>query len=167
MCFTTDPYCTEEMAATTREAIKLFRKYDVPFTVLTKNGKRAENDFSLYRSCDAFGTTLTIRDRSSIEPYAGTRFERTHALFLAHKRNIRTWVSFEPVLNEWDVIDLFALTKGWVDLYKIGKTNHGYPHNVQDWGAFGRRMVELCERHGKAYYIKEDLRAEMEKGCKP
>ena len=167
MSFTTDPYCTPEMAAATRRAIEMFVQYDVPFQVLTKAGWRAAADFELYRPCDAFGTTLTLMDAyysKEIEPNAASPYHRYCVLWIAKKRGIRTWVSFEPVLNGHFVERLFDNTREFVDLYKIGKCSR-YPSNVRDWGAFGRRMVKLCERYGKDYYIKRDLAEEM-KPCR-
>jgi DNA repair photolyase len=164
MSFTTDPYCTPEMAAATRRALQMFRAYDVPFTVLTKGGMLAIKDFDLYRECDAFGTTLTFDDQDdseAIEPNAALPGKRYGAIQEASDRGIFTWVSFEPVLDVDQVEYLFRKTVPYVDLYKIGKTNHGYPHRVKDWGAFGRRMVELCEEYGKLCYIKRDLAEEM------
>lgn len=32
-----------------------------------------------------------------------------------------------------------------------------------DWAAFGRECERLCKLHGRNYYLKEGLRAEMER----
>lgn len=166
LCFTTDPYCTPEMTRATRRALEMFLKYNVPFQVLTKWGKRAIHDLELYRECDAFGTTLTFDDPEDSEyhePNAAPPHERYEAIQAASDRGIYTWVSFEPVLDEGQTEYLFRKTVPYVDLYKIGMTNHGYPHTVKDWCAFGHRMAQLCEQYGKAYYLKEDLRKKMAK----
>jgi DNA repair photolyase len=164
LCFTTDPYCTLEMAMATRRAIEMFLKYDVPFQILTKGGRRAIHDLELYRECDAFGTTLTFDDPEDSEyhePNAAPPHERYEAIQSASDRGIFVWVSFEPVLDDEQTEYLFRKTVPYVDLYKIGTTNYGYPHTVKDWGVFGKRMIELCDKYGKAYYIKEDLQKEM------
>ena len=44
---------------------------------------------------------------------------------------------------------------------KIGKLN--YHKSDIDWADFGRRAESLCQKLGLDYYIKESLRAEMEK----
>lgn len=37
-----------------------------------------------------------------------------------------------------------------------------YPSDI-DWADFGRKAEELCKNLGIDYYIKDSLRAEMEK----
>lgn len=166
LCFATDPYCNEEMAKTTRRCLERFVEHGVPFQVLTKAGMRATRDFDLYRTCDAFGTTLTFcneHDSRTHEPHAALPVDRLKAIEEAHRRNIFIWVSFEPVIDAWQTEALFKTVYPFVDLFKIGKTNHGYPCDVKSWAEFGFRMERLCEENKKAYYIKEDLMKEMVK----
>ena len=48
------------------------------------------------------------------------------------------------------------------DKVKIGKLNY-HPSDI-DWADFGRKAEEICKLRGIHYYIKDSLRAEMEKG---
>jgi hypothetical protein len=86
--------------------------------------------------------------------------DRIQSLRVAKEREITTWVSFEPVIMPLYVYRLYEQTRDFVDLYKIGKMNH--QESDVDWRAFGMKMVEMCERDGKKYIIKDALRKEME-----
>lgn len=44
---------------------------------------------------------------------------------------------------------------------KIGKLNY-HPSDI-NWAQFGREAEALCQEMGLDYYIKDSLRAEMEK----
>lgn len=160
-CFTCDPYpgeCSENMV--TQQALELFKAYNQPFQLLTKGGMKAARDFHLYKRADEFATTLTLLDPAQSlewEPGAALPQDRIASLRKAKEKGIRTWVSFEPVLDPEQVYQLYDMTKGFVDLYKIGKLNHY--KNDTDWRAFGLRMIEMCERHGKEYMIKDALKA--------
>lgn len=162
-CFTCDPYQGDEMSnSTTRKALELFRKYDVPFQVLTKGGLKAVRDFDLYTKHDAFAVTLTFYDEKKslfYEPNAALPKDRIKALQIAKKRGIETWVSFEPVLNDEEIFRLFKLTYEWVDVYKIGKVSQFETDKPIDWRKFAYEIVDLCEKNMKRYYLKKDLRA--------
>jgi len=162
LCFHCDPYTPEAANfGVTRQALKVLRSHDVPFQVLTKGGMRAAPDFDLYGPRDAFATTMTFVEEGPSrqeEPGAATPWERTKAIIQAHDRGIETWVSLEPVLDPKVSLRIIENTWEWVDLYKIGKLNHDPEREAKiDWRSFGARAIELCERYGKRYYIKEDL----------
>lgn len=160
-CFTCDPYpgeCCDNIQ--TQQALELFKAYSQPFQLLTKGGMKAARDYHLYKQTDAFATTLTaIDDATSLEwePGAALPEDRIASLRKAKELGIRTWVSFEPVIDPEQVYRLYDMTKGFVDLYKIGKLNH-YA-NTTDWRAFGLEIIDRCERDGKAYLIKDALKA--------
>jgi DNA repair photolyase len=85
----------------TRSVLKTFRAYDHPFLILTKGGMLAAKDFDLYGPNDAFGVTLTFdndADSRHWEPGAALPADHIASLKEAHRRNIRTWVSMEPVI---------------------------------------------------------------------
>jgi hypothetical protein len=53
------------------------------------------------------------------------------------------------------------LSGDWpVDRFKIGKLNY-HPSNI-NWHDFGHEAERLCKLYGRDYYIKEDLRREMD-----
>jgi DNA repair photolyase len=169
LCFTCDPYPKGYDSTPTREIIKVLKESGNHVQILTKNGIGAARDFDLLDSNDWFGITYAgyengeFRKEPKSEPNADSPHGRLLALYEAHERGIKTWVSAEPVLNDEDV--LFLIKNAWyVDLWKVGKLNY-YPSDI-DWGGFGRRAESALISIGKAYYIKESLRAEMEGGMK-
>ena len=84
---------------------------------------------------------------------------------IAHEKGISTWLSFEPVLYADGVLSAIENIHKFyhADKIKIGKLNYCQPPKPIDWGAFGRKAEELCQRIGMDYYIKSSLRKEMER----
>ncbi len=166
LSFTSDIYQPiDDEHRLARKAICALKDAGLNFEVLTKGGMRAARDFDLYESGDRFATTLTlINFLSSIErePGAAHPVERIGAIRQAKKRGITTWVSLEPVLDPALSLELIRLTHDVVDKFKVGKWNHDKRAKDIDWKRFGNEAVELLERLGKDYYIKDDLRREME-----
>lgn len=90
--------------------------------------------------------------------------ERIETLKDAAKLGIKTWVSFEPVCAIYTVLDQITKIPQVVSmdtLLKIGKLNHHT--SAINWEAFGQEAERICKENGWNYYIKEDLRAEMER----
>lgn len=169
LCFTCDPYPAEINTMPTRAVIQTIKDSGNSVRILTKGGFRAERDFELLDSGDSFGVTYTTRDiftASKIEPNAAPNAERLATLERAKYAGIKTWVSLEPVLDPNAVFSL--IRNGWyIDLFKIGKLNHAAtPPEIASmggWARLGEEAERLCREHGRAYYIKEDLRAEMDR----
>lgn len=161
LCFTCDPYPAEIDTTTTREIIQAIKASGNHVQILTKGGDRAQRDFDLLDNGDAFGVTISGDDEHMLnnEPMAAGLYERLNSLKRAHELGIKTWVSFEPVYIPSKVY-LYIMIAEYIDLYKIGKLNH-HPSDI-NWGAFGRECERLCMLHGRNYYIKDDLRKEME-----
>jgi DNA repair photolyase len=166
LCFTCDPYPAEIDTTPTREVIKIIKESGAHVSVLTKGGFRAERDFDMLDKEDSFGITYTgvgvgnLFKQTENEPNAAPHSERIATLAKAHRLGIKTWMSCEPVLVEEDIYNIIVLAD-YVDLFKIGKLNY-YPSNI-NWGNFGRKCEQLFRSCGRNYYIKEDLRKEMEK----
>lgn len=162
LCFSCDPYQPEKIEhGVTRQALRILREFDIPFQILTKGGLRAARDFDLYGPKDAFASTMTLTPQMSksrdddIEPKAESHLSRIAAIKEAKKRGINTWISLEPVLNAIQSLCLIAMTHSFVDHFKIGKLN--YQKIDVDWRKFGIEAIELCEKYGTPYYIKDDL----------
>ncbi len=167
LCFTCDPYPAEIDTSATREIIKLLKAAGNHVQILTKGGQRAERDFDLLDENDWFGITYCgYQDRgvTSIfspveeEPNAAPPLER---IWTASKCPAKTWVSLEPVLHAGDALALLEDVETHFDLYRIGKLNY-HPSGI-NWNDFGHAAEEICKRRGLNYYIKDSLRAEMEK----
>ena len=165
LCFTCDPYPADIDTTPTREIIKLLKAYGNHVQILTKGGHRAERDFDLLDANDRFGVTYVGYDsldwnEHDAEPFATSPYERLETLMPARKRGIKTWISYEPVLSANNVLLELEHNPTDVDV-KIGKLNY-HPSSI-NWHDFGHAAEEICKRRGLTYYIKDSLRAEMEK----
>lgn len=163
LCFLCDPYPADIDTTPTREIIRLIKASGNNVQILTKGGYRAVRDFDLLDSGDWFGVTISCGGLSygeHAEPNSAHSKERLETLKIAKSMKINTWVSCEPVLDE-NATYLLIQVCWYIDLFRIGKLNH-YPSEI-NWAAFGAECVRLCTKYGRNYYIKDDLRAEMER----
>lgn len=161
LCFTCDPYPNGYDSKPTREIIKILKESGNNVQILTKNSRAAERDFDLLDENDWFGVTLTQASNDA-EPNAGEPLDRLLSIYAAKRRGIKTWVSFEPVINANEVLCCLGDHYKAFDRVKIGKLN--YHSSDIDWKDFGEKAEEICKIRGIDYYIKDSLRAEMEKG---
>ena len=163
LCFTCDPYQPIETEyRLTQKAIYMLNMYDFPVQILTKGGLRAVKDFELLAKNpkNAFSVTLT-HDNLDIskqwEPGAAPPDERIESLKIAHNMGIKTWVSFEPVIDPEAVYRLIDITHAFVDLYKVGKMNYHPISKTIDWRTFRIKVESLLTSLNKDFYIKKDL----------
>jgi DNA repair photolyase len=163
LCFMCDPYPAEIDTTPTREIIKVIKAAGANVSILTKGASRSERDFDLLDNNDSFGVTISCNSTLAKihEPNADNPFVRLLVLDKAKEKGIKTWVSCEPVLEIEAIYKLIIEYGDSIDLFKIGKLNHR--HSDINWGEFGRECERLCKGYGRNYYIKEDLRREMEK----
>ena len=155
LCFTCDPYPCGYDTTPTREIIKAIKESGNNVQILTKgDGSR---DFDLLDENDWYGITLDGIGNGK-NPFWKSRVD---ALAEAHSKGIKTWVSFEPVTNERKFFIELHLVSLMVDKVKIGKLNY-HPSNI-DWKTFCHKAEALCKSMGIDYYIKDGLRAEMNK----
>lgn len=160
LCFTCDPYPMGYDTAPTREIIKLLKESGNHVQILTKgDGSR---DFDLLDGEDWYGVTISsgLLDSRETEPCTCNPVYRLITLERAKSRGIRTWVSFEPVLNRSTVMRYIRRYHSLIDKVKIGKLNY-HPSDI-NWAEFGREAESLCRELGLDYYIKDSLRKEME-----
>ena len=154
LCFSGDPYPTGYDSTPTREIIQLLKETGNHVQILTKgDGSR---DFDLLDDNDWYG--ITIDGQYEYDKYVS----KLSILQKAKMLGINTWVSFEPVLNAKNVLDVIRTFHSDFDKAKIGKLNY-FPSDI-NWKAFGWSAEQLCKSLGLDYYIKESLRKEMEKG---
>lgn len=163
--FLSDPYqeanCTHGL---TRRAIAILHDWGIPVCILSKGGHRAMADLDLLGPGDSMAATLTFLDdvrSQEWEPGAAPPEERLEVLEAAHARHIPTWVSIEPVIDPRQSLACIQISHKFVDEYKIGIMNYMAEGKGVDWPKFGHAAVALCDRLGKAYYLKHDLRKLM------
>ena len=154
LCFTCDPYPTGYDSTATREIIHLLKDHGNHVQILTKgDGSR---DVDLLDNGDWYGVTLDGSEEGD------TAVSRLDSLRYAATCGAKTWISLEPVLKDTRVLTYIKLSKDFfIDRVKIGKLNY-HPSDI-DWKKFGHEAEDLCRKLGLHYYIKESLRAEMEK----
>lgn len=151
LCFTCDPYPTGYDNSATREIIELIKGSGNHVQILTKgDGSR---DFDLLDDNDWYG--ITIDGTESNEK----RWSMITDLAAVSKRGAKTWCSFEPVVNEKNVLSTIITYASYFDKIKIGKLNY-HPSNI-NWKEFGCTAENICKQIGIDYYIKESLRNEM------
>lgn len=160
LCFTCDPYPTGYDSTATREIIKLLKESGNHVQILTKgDGSR---DFDLLDGEDWYGITISGKAESKdTERGAIQAHKRLSILKIAKLHGIKTWVSFEPVVNAVSVLRCISGYSSSFDRIKIGKLNY-HPSDI-NWKEFGKEAEALCQKLGVEYYIKDSLRREMEK----
>jgi len=168
LCFTSDPYQPLEVEhRITQKAIYMLNMYGFPVQIFTKGGLRAIRDFGILQKNpdNAFSVTLTL-DNPDIskqwEPKAAPPDERIESLKIGHSMGIKTWVSFEPVIDPKAVYRMINITHEFVDLYKVGKMNYHPISKTIDWRTFGFTVKNILDNLGKPYYLKKDLLAFMQ-----
>ena len=165
LCFTCDPYPKGYDSTVTREIIKILKDSGNHVQILTKNGEDAMRDFDLLDENDWFGVTFAGYPTCpedyipEAEPGAGSPYHRLRALFYAHDKGIKTWLSAEPVLDCYYVAG--HVSAPFIDLFKVGKLNY-HPSDI-NWKWFGQEIESYCKEIGRNYYIKNSLREEMNK----
>ena len=161
LCFTCDPYPCGYDTTPTREIIKAIKESGNNVQILTKgDGSR---DFDLLDENDWYGITLSCSGDKQLtaEPSASVAVVRLLTLMEAKARGIKTWVSFEPVIDDKTVLRCLEQHHKYFDKVKIGKLNY-HPSDI-DWKSFGEKAEALCKSLGIDYYIKDGLREEMNK----
>lgn len=155
LCFTCDPFPTGYDCTPTLDIIRMLKAHGNHVKILTKGD--GTPCFGLLDESDWYGVTIDGAE------YALLRDMRLDSIQEAKDNGIKTWASFEPVLNAEEVLSTITRFGNCFDTVKIGKLNHTKPPAPIDWAAFGREVEALCQRLGVNYYIKSSLRAEMEK----
>lgn len=163
MSFTTDPYNPiDEKERLTEIALKLFLKYKIPVSILTKSGLKSLRDIEIMKRFGKhfkIGASLTYdnsEDSNRIERGAAIPDERLEMLKTFHDNGIKTWVSFEPIMQPNQVLNLLAKTISYVDEYQFGKLAND--KRVIDWDNFLETSVSLLRENKKKFYIKQTLR---------
>ena len=163
LSFLSDPYQpAEDKEMLTRLALEVLKRQGLQVSILSKAGLRACRDLALLDKDDWFGTTLTLPDARcrEWEPYAALTSERIEALKRAKAKGLRTWVSFEPVLDPQATLDLIRRTAKFVDKAWVGKL-HYFPilEGQIDWHRFAHDARDLLESLSKNCLFKKDLAA--------
>lgn len=164
LSFTGDPYCGY-LPETTSEVLRILNKYEHHVAILTKGGMRCINDIDIFHS---FGKRIKVgaslvfdNDTDSLlwEPGAATPKDRIESLRILQSNGIKTWVSFEPVIDPIQTLALLQRVSYMTDHVKIGKINNykGLDRSI-DWSKFITEAVSICRKNNIKFYVKNDLR---------
>lgn len=171
LCFTCDPFPYGYDHSPTLEIVKAIKESGNHVQLLTKNfagnpGTGRRGDIALFSLLnlldkdDWFGITYDgtrgiYQDVESMSLEASTVMHHMHF-------HTNTWVSFEPVIDEQQVLHFIRGNHESIDIAKFGKLNyHPKPDTVEDWAKFGYAAEDLSKELGVRYYVKESLRTEM------
>lgn len=163
LSFTGDPYC--DMApGIMRRILEILNQYKHKVAILTKGGSRSLRDMDLFKAFGnriKAGATLTFDNESDSlawEPGASLPAERIESLRILSESGIKTWASFEPVIDPDQSIRLLGQVLPFIDHVKIGKLNDykGLDKHI-DWNGFLYQAVGLCRDYDVEFYVKDDL----------
>ena len=163
LCFHSDPYQPFYDEEINRQAIETLIENDLRFTILTKSGLLGTYHFDLLRDYEkvSFGTTLIFTnqdDADKWEPTADKIDSRIEAIKMARNKEIKTWVSIEPVIDPKQALELIKKYHPIVDHWKIGKINyHPKIEAKVDWIRFREEVKNLLDSLGADYYLKKSL----------
>jgi len=164
--FMGDPYChANRQYKITRQCLEIALKHKLPIAILTKGGERCLADLDLFRKFGKHikvGATLTFFDpekSAEWENGAALPGSRIMTLKTLHENGIKTWASFEPVIEPEESLKMIKATLRYCDEYKVGKLNNfGGLDKKIDWTAFLKEAVSILRASKKRFYIKKDLR---------
>lgn len=158
---------TMDENATTREVLEILSDYKVPVAILTKGGSRCLKDLDVFKTFGEHiqvGATLTFLDEKKSKEWetgAAVPEERLQTLKTLHDNGVKTFVSFEPVIEPEESLKLIerTLADESVDVYKVGKLNHyqGLDKMI-NWSRFLENALRMIRGAGKRVYVKHDLR---------
>lgn len=167
LSFMSDPYNSlEPEKKLTRKSLKILLDNRIPCAILTKAGTKALGDmdiFKLFGKSIQVGATLTLEnDKDSFfwESGAALPSDRIEMLKQLKENGIKTWASFEPVIDPVQSVNLIKKVIDYVDIFKIGKLNNIYSEiqNKINWQEYLKTIVSILRSYNKAFYVKYDLR---------
>lgn len=171
LSFTCDPYCQADVKiGLTRDVLTVLLKYGCKVAVLTKGGARCLRDLDIFKKYGEnikIGATLTFdnpSDSLNYEPGAALPDDRLSALKKLNAENIKTFVSFEPVIKSEQSLALIKNTLPYVGQYKVGRWNHASDAKKINWPEFLKLSVSILRAAKKQFYIKTDLAKYAEEG---
>ena len=164
--FSTDP-CLPENVNLTMLCVSAATVMKIPCSILTKCTDWLVDNrcpHTLSKGCVSVGFTLTGFD--NLEPGAAPTEERIQWMKILHDLGIRTFASFEPIINLETSYLLVEKTLPFCDLYKFGLLSGKLPETDRLYKAFDfeRRLEnfyqDVCqvlkEANRKAYW-KESI----------
>lgn len=165
LSFLTDPYSHfNNDTKLTRRVLEMLLENRIPVSILSKGGYNILQDLDVIKRFGQniqVGGSLTFTseaDSKKWEKNSSSPKERFDALRILHEAGVKTWASMEPVIYPEQSLEIMEITAWYVDSYKIGKLNHFKKHEDRfDWTKFLNAAIAAMRKHGKPFYIKNDL----------
>lgn len=166
LSFIGDAYCEAiDQNEATRNCLEVLLHHHVPVAILTKGGSRCLKDIDIFKKFGEhiqIGTTLTFdNDADSLywEKGAALPDERLEMLKVLHENGVKTFASFEPVIDIKQSLALMKKGLDCINVFKVGKLNsYKGLDKTMNWEFFLKKTVDLLRAHNKKFYIKYDLR---------
>jgi DNA repair photolyase len=166
MSFTTDPYnpINDELKLT-RKALEIFLENKIPVSILTKSGLKALQDLDIIKQFGKhikIGASLTYdndTDSNRIEAGAALPGERLEMLKRFHQEGVRTWVSFEPIVQPKQMLNLLIASIPFVNEYQFGMLSN--EKRTFDWHAIMIQVADILRDVEIPFYVKKTLQAEI------
>ncbi|MDR2152622.1 MAG: hypothetical protein LBO72_07365 [Helicobacteraceae bacterium] len=160
LCFTCDPYPLGLDCSATSKIMAMIKESKNNIKLLTKNfySGRLKADLTFFDKNDCFGITDDCAKHYDELDYIGTRFARRELLKFAKKKRVKTWISFEPILNVEVAIKNVEFYKDYADLMAFGALNHVKLDKPIDYTNAEKKIIATCEKHGVKYLIKSSLK---------
>ena len=187
LCFACDPYPPDEpptmlYGPMTRRALGIMNDRGITPIILTKGGTRACRDFDILKAAGGwFGQTVALgceyeQINKDWEPNAAALPDRYGAFQEARRREVKTWVSIEPVLfPDGTARAIWGLADSKVDHFKLGKLS-GYDRETRaieksiNWPEYREQAVAILLSAGYeqltepgvfeagTFYVKSELK---------
>ena len=172
LCYACDPFPYGRSYEPTLDIIRMIKESGNNVQILTKNyagdsGAGERGDIALFRLIELLGKNdwfgITYDGKRGIYTNAETMsLEASTVLYQMH-HHVNTWVAFEPVLDEEQVLRFLRGNHQWIDMATFEKLNgRRYPVQDRGCGRFGQRVSSLCRTLGQEYCLKPGLMRDTE-----
>ncbi len=145
----------------TRKIIKIFIKYDLPFTILTKSPYILRDvdllgPYKRFRAGFSF-TTIDQAEANEWEPGTMPIESRISALRQFARFDKLIWISLEPVMRIESTIRVIHELKTLPDFYWIGALNHSSPPEPINKYHARERIGAALQQHNCQYKFKNSF----------
>lgn len=159
--FTSDP-CLPETIDLTMLCVNLAAGMDVPCQILTKcawwlDDESVMGALRVIKDYVAIGFTLTGMDELERGSTVSSNAERVKAMKVLHDMGIKTFASFEPVVDIAKAATVFSKTEGICDFYKFGLLSGKRDYDRNQLKQLIEFVNLICEENKTPVYWKKSF----------
>jgi DNA repair photolyase len=160
--FTSDPMLPETKELTLL-SVAFATGLGCPCQILTKCTEWMDDGVALdsllsVKDLVAVGFTLTGMDEMERGITVASNTERLKAMKKLHSMGVKTFASFEPIIEPARAAKLFILSRHACDLYKFGTLSGKHQYDIEELNAFVEEVNRVCERDKTPVYWKKSIR---------